>query len=624
MEQHTSQRDPANGSTHRDRDPAGRKRGARRALSLGLQGPGHGVFRSPSLRPRRRHSAHRLECLGPPPAPRAVRQAVRRGARADRHVLLVDMSGSADFGTGGVTKRRLLAQVGALLAFSAIKNQRPGGSDLVHRRGRAIRPAPQGTQPRAAGYSGDRRVPTPSGRARTSARRSASWAACKKRRAVCFVLSDFFDYGFDDPLKLTMARHDVVALRVVDPAERILPDLGPRRTGRRRDPTSLTSSTHRMPEFAQAYEQSRARADAEAQRRLRQLGCDTVRAEHRRGFRRAAGGLLPRRAPRGCEGDDELVLYCTAVARRLARRFIDSRVPATWAQTRVTAANTGLSVDRAIGPRRRAGDGRRAHAVQRDHRGAASARGHRIAAGDGRRRRQPRRARRSPPPRAKHRRLRRDRHLHPSGHGPGDRRPHHCADSARHWIDRRRDEAPRDLRRSPKYSATKTTKSSEALAEAAATASVSPQSISGAVEQLATKAERSAEEQSRRRGHHGSRTRAFLRRSGSSSSSRCSATRGTGRGEVTSRSTRARAASRAAACRPTKWRLAALAALRQGSLPQQGGFQDFLHRAVGHRAPLRGRPLRLRVARADLRRADGAPSPCARPPASTTACCSTC
>ena len=188
--------------------------------------------------------------------------------------LLVDMSGSADFGTRGGTKRRLLAQVGALLAFSAIKNNdrvalvlftddvelyvppRKGRSHVL----RVIReiveyhPRRKGTDIGAAlGFLG--RV--------------------QKRSSVCFLLSDFLDDGFEMPLKLIMARHDVVALRVVDPAERELPNLGlvemvDAETGATRIVDTADENVRI------AYHLSRARGETEARRRLRQIGCDTV------------------------------------------------------------------------------------------------------------------------------------------------------------------------------------------------------------------------------------------------------------------------------------------------------------------------------------------------------------
>jgi uncharacterized protein (DUF58 family) len=52
-------------------------------------------------------------------------------------------------------------------------------------------------------------------------------ATTVRRRSLVFVMSDFFgDPGWDRPLAMLTHRHEVVVIRVVDPAELELPDLG--------------------------------------------------------------------------------------------------------------------------------------------------------------------------------------------------------------------------------------------------------------------------------------------------------------------------------------------------------------------------------------------------------------
>lgn len=189
-------------------------------------------------------------------------------------VLLVDMSGSADFGTKGNTKRRLLAQVGALLAFSAIKNNDRVALVLFTDEVELYLPARKGRSHvlrviREIVEFHPKRTGTDIGQA------LGFMSRVLKRRSVCFLLSDFLDDGFENPLKLTMARHDVVAVRVVDPAERALPDLGlvelvDAETG------AIEIVDTSNPRVRDTYAVARARAETEARRRLRQLGCDTV------------------------------------------------------------------------------------------------------------------------------------------------------------------------------------------------------------------------------------------------------------------------------------------------------------------------------------------------------------
>ena len=66
-------------------------------------------------------------------------------------LLLCDMSASGRFGSREQEKRELAAELGAVLAFSAITQQRPGGADHLHRRGRALRAAQEGQEARACG-----------------------------------------------------------------------------------------------------------------------------------------------------------------------------------------------------------------------------------------------------------------------------------------------------------------------------------------------------------------------------------------------------------------------------------------------------------------------------------------
>ena len=97
----------------------------------------------------------------------------------------------------------------------------------------------------------------------------------QKRRSVCFLLSDFLDEDYDRALKVCMAKHDVVAVRVTDPAEQELPALGivdfvDAETGRTR--TVDTSSRA----VRKAYRAQRLALYEATRRRMHKLGCDLV------------------------------------------------------------------------------------------------------------------------------------------------------------------------------------------------------------------------------------------------------------------------------------------------------------------------------------------------------------
>src|SRR5262245_11401567 len=139
--------------------------------------------------------------------------------------LCVDMSGSGEFGTRGKMKRRLLAEVGALVAFSAIKNNDRVGLLLFTDEVELYLPPRKGRK-HVLRVIREIVEAEPRGRKTSIASALAFLSRVQKRRSVCFVLSDFIDEGWESPLRIAMARHDMVAMRVTDPAELELPDLG--------------------------------------------------------------------------------------------------------------------------------------------------------------------------------------------------------------------------------------------------------------------------------------------------------------------------------------------------------------------------------------------------------------
>lgn len=140
-------------------------------------------------------------------------------------VLVVDASASGAFGSGRQMKGEIGVEISALLAFSAIKNNDRVGllifTDEVEvfippKKGRKhvlrvirellyFRPRGQGTAIRGA---------------------LEYLARVLHRRSVIFLISDFFDDGFERALQLVCSRHDLIAIAIEDPRERQLPDVG--------------------------------------------------------------------------------------------------------------------------------------------------------------------------------------------------------------------------------------------------------------------------------------------------------------------------------------------------------------------------------------------------------------
>jgi uncharacterized protein (DUF58 family) len=140
-------------------------------------------------------------------------------------MLLVDMSGSGRFGTRKQRKQELAAEMAALLAFSAIKNNdRVGLIAFTDRIETFLRPR--------KGKDHVLRVIRevlyfrPEGRTTDIAMALEHMHRTITKRSVVFVISDFLGGDFTRPLRVAARKHDVIAVTVTDPREEELPPLG--------------------------------------------------------------------------------------------------------------------------------------------------------------------------------------------------------------------------------------------------------------------------------------------------------------------------------------------------------------------------------------------------------------
>lgn len=189
-------------------------------------------------------------------------------------MLLVDVSGSQEFGTAGQLKRELAAEVGATLAFSAIKNNDKVGligfSDRIER---YVKPD-KGTRHvlrvirelltlKATGHGTD------------IAGALDYFNKVSRRRAVVFLISDFQDEDYERKLQVVRRRHDLIPMTITDPREIQMPkvryvDLVDSETGELF--TVDTSSSA----FRREY-QRRATAAAEARKKaFKKIKADSI------------------------------------------------------------------------------------------------------------------------------------------------------------------------------------------------------------------------------------------------------------------------------------------------------------------------------------------------------------
>lgn len=139
--------------------------------------------------------------------------------------LLVDMSGSGRFGSGSRLKNELAAELCAVLALSAINNN-DKVSLLIFTDDMELYVPPQKGSRHVLRIIRDVLYFKPRGTATNITRALNYLNRVLRRRAVVFLVSDFMDQGYEDALRVTAKRHDVIAVSITDPREMELPDVG--------------------------------------------------------------------------------------------------------------------------------------------------------------------------------------------------------------------------------------------------------------------------------------------------------------------------------------------------------------------------------------------------------------
>ena len=140
-------------------------------------------------------------------------------------MLLVDVSGSHEFGSKDRSKAEMAAEVAAMIAFSAMANNDRVGLILFSDQVEKVVPPRKGRK-HVLRLISDILATQPAGRG-TKLEVGLDWLQkVARRKTVTFLISDFIAEGYDKPLKLAMRKHDVVPVVLKDPMEDIFPKLG--------------------------------------------------------------------------------------------------------------------------------------------------------------------------------------------------------------------------------------------------------------------------------------------------------------------------------------------------------------------------------------------------------------
>ncbi len=221
----------------------------------------------------------------------------------DRTVnLVIDMSASGYFGTRGASKRELAAELAAVVAFSAIKNNDRVGLYVVTDKVERFVPPKKGKR-HVMRVINEILAFEPQSRRTDLAAGLDFLGKVARRRSVVFLVSDFLGAqpaAWESAMRITARRHELVPVVVGDPMEARLPDVGlllmeDLESG---EVVEIDTSSRARGEFARRARAAAAARDAA----LRRLNVDTVEVMTDRPYVDALIAFFKARAKRMAHG----------------------------------------------------------------------------------------------------------------------------------------------------------------------------------------------------------------------------------------------------------------------------------------------------------------------------------
>jgi uncharacterized protein (DUF58 family) len=140
-------------------------------------------------------------------------------------ILLIDVSASSLFGSGKQLKQQFIAEIAAVLAFTAIKNNDNVGLLLFSDQVEEYIPAKKGLR-HILRVIRDLLVFEPKNRGSDLKKALDFLGNIQKKSCVCFLLSDYLFDLCPHELAITAKKHDLIMLHVCDPAEEHFPESG--------------------------------------------------------------------------------------------------------------------------------------------------------------------------------------------------------------------------------------------------------------------------------------------------------------------------------------------------------------------------------------------------------------
>ncbi len=140
-------------------------------------------------------------------------------------ILIIDISASKEFGTNKQLKRNLITEISAVLSFSAIHNNDKIGVILFSNKVEKFIPPKKGKQ-HILRIIRELLEFKPENNMTNIGEALRFFTNAIKKRSTAFIISDFIDKNFEEALKIANKKHDVIALRIFDKRETVLPKIG--------------------------------------------------------------------------------------------------------------------------------------------------------------------------------------------------------------------------------------------------------------------------------------------------------------------------------------------------------------------------------------------------------------
>jgi len=140
-------------------------------------------------------------------------------------ILLVDLSGSLAFGTIDKTKQQIAAELSAILAFSALKNNDKVGLFLFSDKIEKFIPPRKGRK-HVLRIIRELLSFKPEGRMTNIKAALEYMNHAVKKKSIVFLISDFMDEGYEKILRIVGKKHDLIGIVINDQREKSIPQMG--------------------------------------------------------------------------------------------------------------------------------------------------------------------------------------------------------------------------------------------------------------------------------------------------------------------------------------------------------------------------------------------------------------